>query len=88
MSNNLKEDITGRYVVLAEGVLSPAYNDVKYRIFHAEGGFGCVPYTSGTAVVGTTPFDGEKFRVEGYEIERFATDEEIALVTDKKDSHG
>lgn len=81
MANALNEDITGRYVILSEESLAEEYRDIKFRVFHATGGFGCVPYTAGQAVHGSTPIDGEKFRVEGFEIERFATDEEIALVT-------
>lgn len=88
MANALNEDIEGRYVVLAEGAMAPQYRAIEHRVFFAKGGFGCVPYTRGTAVVGVTPIDGAKFRVEGYDIERFATDEEIALVTKKEDSHG
>lgn len=85
MANNLKEDITGRYVVLKESSVSPRYRAIEERVFLAKDGFGCVPYTRGTAVMGVTPIDGAEFRMEGYDIERFATDEEIALVTDKKE---
>jgi hypothetical protein len=84
MSNALNEDITGRYVVLAEGAMATPYRAIEHRVFLAKDGFGCVPYTRGTAVMGVTPIDGSKFRMEGYEIERFATDEEIALVTKKE----
>lgn len=86
MANALDEDITDRYVVVAEESFAPAYRDIKYRVFHAETGFGCVPYTAGRAVIGTTPYDGEKFRIDGSEVERFATEEEIALVTSKEGS--
>ena len=81
MANALQEDITGRYVVINGRTFTSAYQDIKYRVFLVSGGFGAVPFTSGTAVFGSTPIDGERFRVEGYDIERLATDEEIALVT-------
>lgn len=86
MSNALGEDITGRYVVLEKETFSPQYQDIQFRVFHATGGFGCSPTTAGTAVIGETPIDGEKFRIDGHDIERFATDEEIALVTQKQES--
>ena len=84
MANNLSEYITGRYVVVAEECFNPQYRDIKYRVFHARGGFGCSPATMGSAVTGETPYDGEEFRIEGYQIERYATDEEIAMVTSNK----
>jgi hypothetical protein len=81
MANALNEDLTGRYVVLREDAMSENYRDLPNRIFKVEGGFGAVPFTIGQALMGTTPIDGEKFRVGGYDVERFATDAEIASVT-------
>jgi hypothetical protein len=86
MGNALKEDITGRYVVIKEEALQASYRDIKYRVFKAEGGFGCSPFTAGQAVLGYTPFDREKFRIEGHDIERYATDEEIRLVSGQLDN--
>lgn len=87
MANSLNTDIEGRYVVIAEDRMGEQYADIKFRVFRAESGFGCRNFTIGTAVVGTTPYDNETFRIEGYEIERFATDEEIALVTTKTEEN-
>ena len=86
MANALNEDLEGRYVVLLEESMGDEWKDITYRVFLCEGGFGCRSFTSGRAIIGTTPFDGEKFRIDSYEIERFATDEEIALVTPKEGS--
>jgi len=83
VANSLGKDLTDRYVVLREDVMSPGYRDIAQRVFKVEGGFGAVGFTRGTALIGTTPVDGEHFRMEGYDVERYATDEEIALVTGK-----
>lgn len=44
--------------------------DVESRKFKCEGGFGMESFTIGTAIFGTFVKDGEKCRVEGYEIEK------------------
>jgi hypothetical protein len=80
MVNALNEDLTGRYVVLREDAMSPAYRNIANRVFKVEGGFGAVPYTRGQAIFGVTPIDGQQFRMAGDDVERFATDEEITLV--------
>lgn len=87
MGNALNEDLTDRYVVLSKKSMAPAYHDIKFRVARVSGGFGAAPYATGTALLVETPFDGEKFRTEGSFVERFATDEEIALVT-SYDPHG
>jgi hypothetical protein len=81
VANALNENLTGRYVILNGRTFKPDYQDIKHRVFLVEEGFGAVSYTSGTAIFGTTPVDGESFRAEGFDVERFATDEEIASVT-------
>ncbi len=80
MAHALNEDLTGRYVVLNGRTFKPAYQDIKHRVFLVRDGFGASSFTSGTALFGTTPIDGEKFRAEGYDVERFATAEEIEAV--------
>lgn len=80
MGNALGEDLTDRYVVLCEDAMSPEYRDLPNRIFKVSGGFGAVPYTRGQALVGTFPVDGETARMEGFMVERFATEAEIASV--------
>jgi len=42
--------------------------DEKERLFKCESGFGCHPQCMGTAVFGTFVSDGERARVERYEI--------------------
>ena len=80
MGNSLGEDITGKHGVVKQEAFSPAYGDIKYRVFLVSGGFGA-SNLRGTAVLGTTPFDGESFRIDGHDIERYATDDEIKAVT-------
>jgi hypothetical protein len=70
-------DITDQYVMIRKGVLSPEYDHPEWRVFHAEGGFGCKPYLMGSAVFGQIVRDGEECRIERPWIERLATPEEI-----------
>lgn len=57
--------------------MRPEYRDITWRVFHAKGGFGCKPYLSGTGVFGQHLRDGDECRYERFQIERFATDEEV-----------
>src|SRR5262245_8607009 len=79
MANNLNADITDKYVVLRESAMSDDYKAMHWRIFHAEGGFGVKPDTMGRAVFGTFVADGEQALMEGFHIERYATDTEVAI---------
>lgn len=69
------QDLEGRTVLLTERV---AFEDnYRSRVFRPDGGFGCSPHTSGTAVFGefahlrsdksTNPI---RMRVERYDVER------------------
>jgi hypothetical protein len=68
------EDLTNKYVVLMGKYFRG--DDVR-RVFRCEGGFGCSPNTIGRAVFGTLVSNGTKFRSERFEVERFATEEEV-----------
>lgn len=73
--NSLDIDLTGKTVIFRQKYLSvPAIA----HPFLVKGGFGVSPHTSGTALFGTFLSDGEEARMEGYCVERLATDEEIA----------
>lgn len=76
--NGLHEDITDRFVHVKDGVLKPEHDRPGMRVFYAQGGFGCRSYTNGSAVFGEFIADGEECRMEGWQFDRFATDEEIA----------
>lgn len=84
MANSLKTDLTGKVVVLKVKLMKPEFQDLKYRLFRVEGGFGAVPFTSGTALFGITLVDGEHARFSGYDVERLATEEEIAIMEKKE----
>ncbi len=81
MANNLNADLTGKIVVLDSRYYR---GDVRNRLFRCETGFGCSPNTRGTAIGGTFLVDGERVRVEGDEVQRFATPEEAALNPEPK----
>jgi len=74
------KDLTNRYVVIRADCVGKKYRDLRYRLLRAEGGFGCNPALRGTAVTGTTPYDGEEARWDRGEILRFATPEEVSSV--------
>ncbi|KKL78829.1 hypothetical protein LCGC14_2020940 [marine sediment metagenome] len=78
MGNSLNQDLEGKVVVLAKGSLRSEYHELKHRLFRVSGGFGAKSYTIGTALFGTFLADGDKGRMEGYDVERLATDEECA----------
>ena len=82
MANSLNKNLTGTFVVLK----SPLYkgNEIE-RVFFCEGGFGVSSFTSGKAVYGHFVFDGEKCRIDGYNIERFAKDNEIKEAEKQKE---
>ena len=75
--NSLDTNIEGKVLVIDPSFMGPKFQDLKHRIFRAEGGFGCVPFTMGTAVMGTFLVDGERARMEDYMFERFATEEDV-----------
>lgn len=86
MGNRLNEDLTGRVVIIeAMHLRSSGFGigiDLAKRpelcAFRVRGGFGAHPKTSGNAIFGEFLFDGEKCRMEGFMVYRFATDKEIA----------
>lgn len=67
----------GTHVILKESAMAADYKDLTWRVFQANGGFGMHDYTIGSAVFGTFVRDGEEARMEGYDIERIATDDEV-----------
>jgi len=64
--NHLGKDLRKVTVILKEKY----YNGIEsVRTFKCETGSGCVPHSLGHAIIGTFA-DGEKGRIESYEIER------------------
>jgi hypothetical protein len=83
MANSLNENLDGRFVILKEESLAEDYRAIEYRVFKVTGGFGASAGTLGSALFGESPFDGEKWRADSFDVERFATDAEIALAEGK-----
>lgn len=77
MANSLNAELTGKVLVLKPQYLGKDYQDPKWRVFKAEGGFGCNAYTMGNAVIGQFMADGEHARMEGFMFERFATEADM-----------
>jgi hypothetical protein len=68
------QNLKNRHIVLsADHYLG---NDIQ-RVFKCEDGFGLNPEARGTAITGTWVYDGDLARISRFEIERFATEEEI-----------
>jgi len=66
--NSLNRNIEkGEIVILSAKCYK---GDEESRKFKCESGFGMNSFTSGTAIFGAFVKDGEKCRVEGYEIEK------------------
>lgn len=86
MSNSLNDNLEGRYVILSEDSMAPEFRAIEHRVFKVSGGFGASSFTAGSALLGMSPNDGEKWRADGHDVERYATDEEIALVEKKDES--
>lgn len=77
MANTLNMDLTGKVVILRKGFFREGLEATDHP-FLCEGGFGCLGYTEGRMLAGTFISDGEETAVSGYDVERLATDEEIA----------
>lgn len=80
MSNSLDMVLTDKVVVIRREALRAEYGALVERLFRVEDGFGSVPFTRGTACFGTYLKDGMRARIDGNDVERLATDEEIAMV--------
>lgn len=77
MANTLKEELEGRVVIIDAQHMKPAFDTPELRAFRVRGGFGASPVTQGNAIFGEFLSDGEKCRMEGWQVERFATEDEI-----------
>lgn len=80
MANALNQDLTGQIVVLKPEAHRPEFRAPRQLLFRCEGGFGCAPFTIGTAIMGTYLVDGTRARVEGYAVERTITEAEAEAI--------
>jgi hypothetical protein len=69
-------NLTGKVVVVKKDFFNEQYAEGDRR-FLAESGFGCNPSLMGKAVFGHFLDDGEKTRIERYDIEGLAANTEI-----------
>lgn len=73
------EILTDRLVVINGAVLSPEYKTVNNQIWRAKDGFGCFPFTRGTAVYCESLNGSTTTRWERYDIIGIITEETAAL---------
>jgi hypothetical protein len=78
MANSLNVELAGKHVVISAEYLKPEFSEAAKRVFLCEGGFGCNSFTHGHHVHGKFVADGEECGMSSWDIERFATEEEIA----------
>jgi hypothetical protein len=83
--NSLNLDLAGKTVVLSEKFYD---GDTIGRVFLCKGGFGCQVFLLGKAIGGEFIADGETCRVEGNEVERLATQEEIEEANKRRSQSG
>lgn len=81
MANALNETLIGKVVIFKQEYMTQPAAEDPYRV---DGGFGAQSYTSGQALMGEFVATGERERMEGYMIERFATDDEISAAAAKR----
>lgn len=75
MANALNEDLTDKVVIFGQKYLRVTATEHPFRVSSA--GFGAKPYTAGNALSGEFLSDGEVARMEGFMVERYATDDKI-----------
>ena len=76
-----KVDLTGKVVVLSD---KHYQGDLESRRFRCESGFGCRPFTSGNAIFGEFLADGQRARVERWQVESVEVEDDDA--TQEEDS--
>ena len=75
MANSLNRNLEeGDIVIIKKDHFKPEFHNREQRRFRVLGGFGMNSFTSGTALFGEFLHDGEKCRMEGYDIECMDTD--------------
>jgi len=69
MANSLGVDLTNKTVRLKPETHAPDWRQPEHLLFKVTGGFGALPFTRGTALVGEYVCDGERARVDGFDVE-------------------
>lgn len=81
MANSLRLDLTGSVVIFRQEFLTVPQLEHPFRV---DRGSGASPHTAGRALFGEFLSDGEDARMEGYMVERLATNEEIEAALDRR----
>lgn len=84
--NSLQADLTNSVVVIHKAVF-PSRSPYQL-VFEVQGGFGCLPQLIGRAIFGKFLHSGEKCRLDGCDVERFATDDDIRAAMESKAKAG
>ena len=64
--NSSEMDYEKRILVLNPNVLKPEYQESKYQLWRATGGFGCPPECVGRAVFCRCLYDGDETRFDRF----------------------
>ena len=67
VKDGMLEHLEGKILIVCPSSLNEKYRGKDYQLFRAKGGFGCFPFTRGTAVFGRYCKDGEECRMERYD---------------------
>lgn len=74
MANALNMDLKGKVVLVRTPPGLPKQQD-RMRMFRCEGGFGCRPWTGGTAIFGKWLYDNSDGRIDGSMVEKMVEEE-------------
>lgn len=88
MANSLNTDLDGRTVVLLATHLRPEFRDLRNRLFNVSGGFGASPAARGTGLFGTFLADGAPGRMDGYDVDRIATEDDLCALLPAPEAEG
>ena len=76
MGNSLQQDLTGKVIAFAPDRLRPGLDPMEH-VFYVTGGFGASAHTRGTALMGVFLSDGERCRMEGWDVGRIVEEDEL-----------
>jgi hypothetical protein len=84
MGNTLQTDLTNKVVIFKQDIFKEGVVATEWP-FLVSGGFGASAFTRGTALMGEFLPDGERCRMEGWDVDRLATDEEIQAARKRRE---
>ena len=72
MANSLNINLRGKIVLIKKRLMNYDNQEEMKRAFLVSGGFGAEIETNGSSLFGTFLCDGERTKMDGYQIERLA----------------